>query len=176
MLEARAFVSEIESARKILDEEAYFKGEYICRDAIYISQDPSISLADEFLRLRVNEKNIWKEKDVILAIKQTKQKKIGKDSIIPLKKEFDTEEEAKKYIAENFHDRFKFDFQFTRLGWQYDLEGDQVDLEKVENVPTCYTIEVKSSTDEGLQKLLDMLGITSVIAGPSVVEIKRLLI
>jgi hypothetical protein len=175
MLEARAFVAEIESARKILEEKAVFKGEYVCRDAIYISIDSSKSLADEFLRLRVNEKNIWSEKDVIVAIKQTEKKEVGKNSVIPLRKEFDTEEEARNYIEKNLLDKFKFDFKFTRTGWQYDLAGGQVDLERVEDLSNCYTIEVKSPTEEGLKKLLNMFQIDSVITGPSVVEVKKLL-
>lgn len=175
MIEARAFVSEIESTRKTLDEEAVFKGEYVCRDIIFIPTDSSLSLKDEFLRLRVNEKNIWNEKDVIVAIKQTEQKKVGKNSIIPLRVEFDTEEEARRYIEENLVERFKYGFQFKRTGWQYDLGEDQIDLERVEDVPNCYTIEVKSPTEGGLRKLLGMFQITSVITGPSVVEIQKLL-
>jgi hypothetical protein len=175
MLEARTFVSEIESARKILDEQAVFKGEYVCRDAIYSPLDSDKGLADEFLRLRVNEKNIWNEKDVIVAIKHTEGRAVGKNSIIPLRKEFDTEEDAKKYIEENLLDRFTYDFQFTRTGLQYDLRENQIDLEKVEELPGCYTIEVKSPTEEGLRELVEMFHLAPTIVGPSVVEVRKLL-
>ena len=176
MLEARAFVSEIESARKILDEKAVFKGEYICRDIIFVPLDPNKSLKDQFLRLRIQEKNVWDEKDVIVAIKQTEQKEVGKNSIIPLRKEFDTEEEGRKYIEENLLDKFKYDFEFTRTGWQYNLGEDQVDLERIENLDNCFSIEVKSKTEEGLRRLLDLLSIKTTIQGPSVVEVKKLLV
>jgi len=177
MLEARAFVSEseIESARKILDKEAVFKGEYICYDVIFSPIDSTKTLKDEFLRLRINKKNIWKEKDVIVAIKETLEKEVGKNSLINLREEFDTEIEAREYIDNNLLDKFKYDFEFTRTGWQYNLGENQVDLERVEDVSDCYTIEVKSKTEDGLRNLLDKFQITSVISGPSVVEMKRLL-
>ncbi len=174
MLEARTFVKEIESAKKTLNEnKAVFKGEYICKDTIFSPIDATKSLKDEFLRLRVNVKNIWNEKDVIVAIKQTERKDIGKNSIIPLRKEFDSEDDARKYIQENLEDKYKFDFEFTRTGWQYDLGNDQVDLERVEDIPNCYTIEVKSKTEERLRKLVSMFSLTSIIEGPSVVEIRK---
>lgn len=176
MLEARTFVSNIDKARKtLLDNGAVFKGEYQCKDTIFSPLDSAKTLKDEFLRLRINVKNIWAEKDVIVAVKQTERRDFGKNSVIPLKKEFDSESEARAFIEANLTNDFKYDFQFTRTGWQYDLGENQVDLEKVEDLPDCYTIEVKSKTEYGLKNLVDMLGITSIIQGPSVVEIKRLL-
>ncbi|MEK9132071.1 MAG: hypothetical protein AAB447_04155 [Patescibacteria group bacterium] len=175
MLEARTFVSGIDNARKTLqDRGAILKGEYRCKDIIFSPLDSTKSLADEFLRLRINVKNIWDEKDVIVVIKQTKKKGIGKDSLIPLRKEFDSELEARKFIDQNLQNHFQYDFEFTRTGWQYDLGENQVDLERVEDIPSCYTIEVKSSTERELKKLVDLLSITSLIKGSSVVEMKRL--
>lgn len=176
MLEARAFVSEIESARRILEEKkALFKGEYVCRDIIFASTNPDITLKDKFLRLRINEKNIWDEKYVIVAIKQTKKKEIGKESIISVRQEFDTEKEGREYIKENFTNEFTESFEFTRTGWQYDLGEDQIDLERVENLEHCYTIEIKSKTEEGLKRLQKMFKLQDLIQGPTVVAIKELL-
>lgn len=174
MLEARAFVTELDTARSILQNaQALFKGEYRCRDVIFVSTDPHTTLSDAFLRLRVNEKNIWDEKDVIVAIKQTKQKKIGKDAIIPIREEFDTEAEAREYIQSNFADAYKEDFEFTRTGWQYDMGKDQVDLERLENLQDCYTIEMKSETEEGLEHLADLFELTETIQGPMVVVMRE---
>lgn len=176
MLEARAFLPEIELAKKILEEKgALFKGEYICRDIIFESTDHNINLEDKFLRLRINEKNIWDEKNVIVSIKQTKKKEIGKESIIPLRKEFDTEKEGRGYITKNFTNEFTESFEFTRTGWQYDLGEDQVDLERVANLENCYTIEIKSKTEEGLKRLQKMFNLKTLIQGPTVVAIKELL-
>ena len=173
MLEARTFVKNFDRAKEILEaEKAVFKGEYEIHDIIFAPKDNHKTLADEFLRLRVVPKNIWNEKQVIVAIKNTEVKDVGKNSTIPFKKEFDSKEEAQKFIEENFLDKFNYCFEFSRVGWQYDLGGEQVDLEDVEGYPS---IEIKSKTEEGLRKLADMFDIKDTIKGPAVVAVKELL-
>lgn len=174
MLEARGFVKELDSARKILKEkEADYKGEYLIRDIIYKSKDPNLSLTDVFLRLRMVPVNIWEDKEFIVAVKKTDLKEIGKNSIIPTKEQFDTEEEARNFINNNLLDKFEYDYEFERKGWQYFIGEEGVDLEEVEG--GHYTIEVKSETEEGLKKLVDMFNIEDVIVCPSVVAVKEIL-
>src|SRR5258708_5929437 len=98
MLEARTFVTSFDENKKILsDNGANFKGEYVIRDVVYKSHGKTLD--QEFLRLRFILKNIWKEKDIILVIKNTDIKQIGKNSIIPFRKEFDNEKEARDYVS-----------------------------------------------------------------------------
>lgn len=176
MLEARTFVSEIESTKKALEEAAaIFKGEYRCRDLIFIPNNSDKPFGEEFLRLRINEINIWKEKNVIVVIKQVQRKELGKDSLIPLRKEFDAEIEARKYIEENLINDFTFDFEFTRTGWQYDLGEDQIDLEKFDNIPNHYTIEIKSKTAEGLKDLAHKFNLDYFVKGAMLGEVKKIL-
>jgi len=173
MLEARTFLKSLEGARKTLEAEgAIFKGEYVIHDVIYKSLDPNKTLAQEFLRLRHNKKNIWEEKDFIVAIKNTEVREVGKNSIIPIKEGFDTEVEANKYIEQNLLDRFEYDYEFDRIGWQYDLGEDQVDLEDIEG---HFSIEVKSKTEEGIKRLLKIFDMVDALKGPSVVAIKEIL-
>lgn len=178
MFEARAFVLDIETAKKVLeDNHAIYKGEYRCRDLIFlpIGQVGSEYVGDKFLRLRIYEKNIWNKKRVVVAIKKTEKKEVGKSSIIYICKEFDSEIEARRYIQDSFGNDFTFDFEFTRTGWQYDLGDDQIDLEKVEDIENCYTIEVKSLTQRGLQQLTRMFNLIFVVKGSMVGAMKRLL-
>lgn len=173
MLEARTFVKNFDKAKEILkSHNAIFKGEYFIHDVIYASKDPGKTLVDEFLRLRMIPKNIWEEKDFVVAIKNTELKSIGKNSIIPFRKEFDFEEEARKFIKENLLDRFQYSYEFDRTGWQYFIGQDGVDLEDIEG---HFSIEIKSKTEEGLQKLAQLFDIRDPIKGPSVVAIKELL-
>ncbi len=59
MIEARSFVLEVDTTRKILEENhAVFKGEYALTDKIYSSYNPEKGLDEEFLRLRMYHKNI----------------------------------------------------------------------------------------------------------------------
>lgn len=177
MIEARAFVEEIDSARAVLSaEKADFKGFYRINDAIFQNGVTKAPLSEEFLRLRHIPENIWDEKAVILAIKKTIVRTTGKISDIPSKIEFDSLEDARRYYEDNFRDTYLEDYSFWRDGWQYYLpNGDVVDLEIVEN--TYPTIEFKSETDTGIQALIAKFGILKhqIIKGPSVTAIRELL-
>ncbi len=173
MLEARTFIKSFDNAKTVLASlKADFKGEYVIHDIIFESKDPNKTFIDEFLRLRIVSKNIWNEKGVIVGIKQTEVRDIGKNYVMPLKKEFDSKEEAQKFIEENLLDRFQHSFEFSRVGWQYDLLEGQVDLEDIEG---HLSIEVKSKTEEGLKKFVELFEIKDTIKGPSVVAVKELL-
>ena len=173
MFDARTFVETIDTARALLEKKkAIFQGEYAIHDVIFAPKESGLKIDHIFLRLRSIPKNIWNEKSVIVAIKQTEQRKVGKQSLIPLKKQFDTEKEARDFIEAHYSNQFEYLFEFNRIGFQYDLGSDQVDLEDIEGL---HSIEFKSDTEEGLLKLLTLFDAKEVINGPSVVSIKDLL-
>ncbi len=175
MFDARTFPLSLDTVRNILQRnKADFKGDYVIHDKIFNSKDTTQTLDKIFLRLRHVSKNIWKDKSFIVTIKNTEIKKVGKQSIIPVKKDFDTEREAQKFIHDNYSDQFEFSYEFDRIGEQYFLSEEGIDLEDVQGHPS---IEFKSPTEEGLQKLLTLFNVNSedVIKGPSVVAIKKIL-
>lgn len=175
MFDARIFLNSLEEARRVLQRHhAVHKGDYEIVDSIYRSVDASQPLEKVFLRLRAVPQNIWDEKPYIVSIKNTELKNVGKQSIIPVKKQFDTEREAQEYISQNHLDNFVYDFVCHRFGEQYFIGEDGVDLEIIEGHPS---IEFKSKTEDGLQKLLQLFNVSAdqVIKGPSVVAIKKIL-
>ncbi len=175
MIDARIFTDSLDWARGILEEKGFlFKGKYVIHDKIYSSKDPTQDLAKVFMRLRLIPENIWDEKPFIVSIKNTELMGVGKQSVIPLKEQFDTEDEARAFIANSYADTFDFAFEFDRMGWQYDLGDQQVDLEDIEG--HC-SINLKSPTEAGLRALLDQIGVRpeEVIKGPSVVAMRDLL-
>lgn len=178
MIEARVFVDSLDDAKNILKQEgAELKGKYKIHDMIYRNVDKSIPLIEEFLRLRIVPENIWDEKEVILALKRTELRKVGKNSHIPIKLQYDKREEAEEYYEQNLKGEYVKDFEFWRIGWQYHLpNGNEVDLEIVED--RYPSIELKSETDAGLEKLLDKFNVKKedVITGPSVVAIRNILL
>ena len=102
MIEARVFVDSLDDAENILKQEsAELKGKYKIHDTIYRNINKSIPLIAEFLRLRVIPENIWNDKKVILALKQTELRKIGKNSHILIKLQYDKREEAEAYYEQN---------------------------------------------------------------------------
>ena len=175
MLDARIFPTSLESAKKILVEKgAVFKGEYEIHDIIFSSKNPDEDLNKVYLRLRLVPVNIWSEKSVIVSVKNTELKEVGKESTIPIKQQFDTESEAREFIENNYNNNFEFAFEFNRIGWQYNLNEDQIDLENIEG---HYSIEFKSKTENSLKNLLGVFNINSeeVIKGPSVIAVRDIL-
>jgi hypothetical protein len=177
MIEARIFTDSLEPARSVLRrEDAVLAGAYKIHDTIYRSRNEDVPLIDEFLRLRVIPENIWDEKAVILAVKQTQLHTTGKHSLVPLKLQFDEREAAEAYYGQNLKDAYVRDFEFWRIGWQYILHSSAViDLEIIENKHP--SIELKAETEEAMEKLLDTFNVQrgDVIVGPSVVAIRSLL-
>lgn len=177
MIEARTFVTEIETTKKILEENgAVFKGEYVLTDKIYSSYNPPKGLDDEFLRVRTHHTDIWNNPHVLVAVKIHEQKEIGVDTVVPLKKGFETEEEALKFVSENLMDQYKYEYEFSRTGWQYSLGEDEIDLERVDDLQDFYTVEFKSNTVEGLKRLETLLQLKDVIRGPIASHMKELII
>lgn len=176
MIEARTFVSEIDTVKGILENhDAIYKGEYVLTDKIYASYNPPKGLDDEFLRVRTHHKDIWNNPHVLVAVKIHEQKEIGVDTLVPLKKGFESEEAALAFVNENLLHQYKYEYEFNRTGWQYSLGEDEVDLERVDDLKDFYTIEFKSSTVEGLKKLESLLKVKNVIRGPIASHMKELI-
>lgn len=176
MIEARAFISELGSARAILEKlNAEYKGHYRIHDTIFQNKITKKPLDNEFLRLRHVPENIWNNKPFILAIKKTTLHEIGKESDVPTKLQFDTLGKAEDYYNSNLSSIYEEVFEFWREGWQYILpNGDVVDLEIVEG--KFPTIELKSETDDGISSLIGRFKLSKnrIIAGPSVTTILKL--
>jgi hypothetical protein len=177
MIEARIFTDILDDAKTILQtQKAVNKGAYKIVDEIFRSRDVTLPLIDEFLRLRVMHENIWNDKDVVLAVKRTRLQTVGKNSDIPLKLQFDRMEDAEAYYAKHLSTQYVKDFSFSRIGWQYIMDNDDVvDLEIIEDYYP--SIEFKSETADGIEKLLSLFNIprNQVITGPSVVAVRKML-
>lgn len=115
------------------------------------------------MRLRIYEKNEWLTKDVILARKQTEFNEAGKTSNIVFKKEFDKEEEAKKYFRENFKE-FKEKFRYSWKGWQYEAGKNQLFIEDIEGFDP--SIEILSENKKDLTNLLSEVGAGKIFEDP----------
>ncbi len=175
MYDARTFPKSLEQAKEILKKKgASFAGYYEITDRIYISKDKAQGIDKVFLRLRSVPVNIWSDKQYVVVIKNTELAGVGKQSIIPIKEQFDTKEEAELFVNTHYKDVFDFAFEFDRIGWKYFIGEDGIDLEEIEGHPS---IEYKSKTEEGLRELLQTFSVsdTEVIKGPSVMVVQNML-
>jgi hypothetical protein len=89
--------------------------------------------------------------------KQTKLRDAGKIDEVVLKKEFDALGEAQKFIEVNFKDEFEYSFEFSKEGWEYELDSIRVWVEDVKEYKP--SIEVGAEDSESLEKTYDKLGI-----------------
>ncbi len=177
MIEARTFLKEIETTKKLLEQNgAIFKGEYVLKDKIYSSFNPKKDLDDEFLRVRTYYKDIWNNPKVLVSVKIHEQKEIGVDTIVPIKKGFENEEDAITFVNENLLNKYKYEYEFNRTGWQYILGEYEIDLERVDDLDDFYTVEFKADTVEGLKKLEIILDLKDAIRGPIASHMKELII
>lgn len=171
MIEGRAVISSIEHAKKKVEElGAIFKGEYIFKDIIFFPEKEDFNLSDDFLRMRVYLKTNWPTTNVVLIRKQTEFKSTGKVDRIIFKEEFDTEKEALGYVENNLSSEFKLGFEFSRTGWQFQLENHRLFIEDIDDFKP--SIEIEAKTEEELKSLFDKLDIIKKI-NESIPEIMR---
>lgn len=161
MIESRAIISNIkETKEKIEKLGGVFKNDYAFKDIIFIPKDNGIDLSGNFLRLRILSKNNWPTKNAILIKKRTEFKKIGKTDDVAFRKEFDTEKESLDFIK-NEVPEFKFGFDYSREGWEYELEGHRVFIEDIKGFKP--SIEIEADSEVELKELLNKIGFIKLL-------------
>ncbi len=171
MIECRGIILNIEDTKKEVEKlGAVFKSEYMFKDIIFIPNKDYFNLSDDFLRMRVYTKTNWPTKKIVLVRKQTEFKSIGKVDKIILKEEFDTEKDALEFINKNLAPEFKQGFEFSRTGWQYQLEDKRIFIEDIKGFKPSVEIEV--NTEEELTPLFEKLNIIKKVK-ESMPEIMR---
>ena len=157
MIECRAIIKDVLEARKVVESlGGNFLSNYAFKDIIFVPSVGDFNLTDDFVRVRVYSKTNWPTKNVIVVRKQTKFVEGGKVSDVVLKKEFDTEEEALSFLEKNVSG-FEKGFEYSREGWQYELNGLKIFIEDVEGFKP--SVEVISKDEKSLEEILSKLNV-----------------
>ncbi len=164
--ELRASISTIHDACDILIKNgAIVKGEYAFADYIYKEKDQPADLNQEFIRLRVYDKTEWQQKHFVMIHKR----KENSDEVpqILFKEEFDTHEQAQKYL-----ERYEYMFSFSRYGYEYSWNQLRIFIEEIEGLPP--TVEVIGD-HEAIIELFKLLKVTHIISDsvPRMIQKKR---
>ena len=131
-----------------------FKGDFSFYDLIYASKSGT-SITDDTLKIRVYQINHWKCKNVLLIRKLTYLNSNFKNDSVTLREEFDTVEEAQKYIDDKLSKDYSYAFKLQKSGIQYGNE--KVDLWKEDILDLGLSVEIGSEDEELIEEILNSL-------------------
>ena len=133
-----------------------FKVDFAFHDLIYVNKNGA-SITDDTLKIRVYQINHWKSKNVLVIRKVAQLVNGSKEDKVLLKEEFDTVEEAQKFVDANLLDEYEFAFKLQKTGIQY--RNDKVDLWK-ENVEMVgLSVEVGSEDEKLMEQVFSDLDV-----------------
>ena len=133
-----------------------FKCDFSFYDLVYVNKDGT-SITDDTLKIRVYQINHWKSKDVLVIRKVATSINGSKEDKVLLHEEFDTLEEAQKYINDNLLREYEFAFKLQKSGIQY--SNEKLDIWKENVLNLGISVEIGSEDEELIEKLLSSLDI-----------------
>ncbi len=115
------------------------------------------SITEDTLKIRVYQINEWKNKNVLVIRKDAPIINGQKEDRVLLREEFDSEEEAIKFVNSNYSDNYDFSFKLEKKGIQYGNTDVDVWNENVTNVGI--SVEIGSSDERIIENILSDLDI-----------------
>lgn len=133
-----------------------FKCDFSFYDLVYINKNGA-SITDDTLKIRVYEINHWKSKNVLVIRKVAQLVNGTKEDKVLLHKEFDTVDEAKKYVEDSLSKEYEFAFKIEKIGIQYGNEILDIWKENVKDLGL--TVEIGSTNNLLIEEVLSSLDI-----------------
>lgn len=165
IFEARGKIDNIKDARDTAEKiGAVYKGFYSCTDFIFETKN-----VGEILRLRVFKINNRQTKNHILTHKIPEWSGNIKTDKIILQNKFDTIREAINFMIDHYGD-FKEDYEYSRDGWEYSHNKNDIFIENIEKLGP--TIEIEAENKDDLENLLKSFDISEIFS-ESTPEIMR---
>ena len=130
------------------------KGDFAFYDLIYVNKNGA-SITEDTLKIRVYQINHWDCKNVLVIRKVAPLINGSKEDKVLLRKEFDNEEEAIKFVNDNYLNEYKFAFKLQKSGMQYGNE--KIDLWKEDVLGIGLSVEVGSEDENLLEKVFNSL-------------------
>ncbi len=153
--EIRAYIKDIQTTQTELTKlGAVFKSEYAFTDYIYQRKSTNLDLDKHYTRLRVYEKTNWNQKKYLLVHKIISQ---GLTGTLPVKKYFDSREQAEQELQ----NEYVCAFSFYRTGWEYSLDDNHIFVENIQYLTP--TIEIVAPHKESIDNLFSKLSIDQAI-------------
>lgn len=131
-----------------------FKCDFSFYDLIYVNRDGT-SITDDTLKIRVYQINHWNNKNVLVIRKVAPVVNGSKEDRILLRKEFDTIEEAQKFVNDNLLEEYIFAFKLQKSGIQYG--NGKLDLWKEDVLDLGISVEIGSEDETLMEEVLTSL-------------------
>lgn len=133
-----------------------FKCDFAFYDLIYVNKNGA-SITDDTLKIRVYQINQWNNKNVLVIRKVAPLINGTKEDKVLLREEFDTVEEAQKYVDDNYLDEYKFAFKLQKSGKQYGNEI--IDLWDEDILDLGKSIELGSEDESLIEEVFNSFDI-----------------
>ncbi len=133
-----------------------YKYDFSFYDLVYVNVDGT-SITDDTLKIRVYQINHLKNKNVLVIRKVASLVNGSKEDKVLLREEFDTEEDAQKYVNDNLLKDYNFAFKLQKRGIQYCNE--KFDLWKEDISDLGISVEIGSDDNDLMEEVFSSLNV-----------------
>lgn len=138
----RVILKDNKNVNNIEDFKVKKASEYAFYDLVYLNKN-GVSITEDTLKIRVYQKNEWDSKAVLVIQKRATLENGAKVDKVLTREQFDTEEEALKFVENNLSQDYEFSFKFSKSGIEYKNENIRVWVEDVENIGITLELEAE---------------------------------
>lgn len=132
------------------------KADFAFYDLIYLNKNGA-SITEDTLKIRVYQKNEWDSKNVLVIRKIAPLVDGVKEDKVLLKEEFDSENDAIKFVKDNFSDDYNYSFKLEKKGVEYQKENSRVWIEDVKDVGI--SIEIGSKLHSSIEEIIKLFNV-----------------
>ena len=129
------------------------KTEFAFYDLIYLNKNGT-SITEDTLKIRVYQKNEWKNKNVLVIQKTAPIINGVKEDKVLLREEFDTEKEATNFVEKNLSNNYEYKFKLEKTGTEYGNENLRLWVENIKDIGT--SIEIGSNNQKTIENAISL--------------------
>lgn len=130
--------------------------EFAFYDLIYMNNNGA-SITDDTLKIRVYKHNEWENKNVLVIRKKAEVIDGSKEDKVLIREEFDTEEDALKYVDDNLSDEFEYKFRLEKSGIEYECEDLRIWVEDIKTIGL--SIEFGSFNNDKIEDAIKLFNV-----------------
>ena len=132
------------------------KSEFAFYDLIYLNKNGA-SITEDTLKIRVYSKNEWANKNVLVIRKTAPVENGVKEDKVLVREQFDTLEEAKKFVEERFTNDFEYKLTLDKTGTEYGNDNLRIWVENIKELG--WSIEFGSENSKAIEDAIKLFNV-----------------